>query len=129
MPWAIAMSVSKDRGVFRLFQARQTAAPPRQRPPAQPHRVLRVSRHETDAVQIILAAQIQLRRWRRGEPGHASFKCVQRIREIVAARDSLVAQAVTRHRILTHRDEHSSVVPDSPVTQHDERGSSLARTV
>ena len=123
------MIVSQDRGGAHLFQARQAAAPPRQRPPVQPHRVLRVSRHETDAVQIILAAQIQLRRWRRGEPGHASFKCMQRIREIAAARDSLVAQAVAAHRILTHGDEHSSVMPDSSVTQHDERGNSLARTV
>ena len=129
MLWAIAMSVSKDRGAFHLFQARQTAAPLRQRPPVQPHRVLRVSRHETDAVQIILAAQIQLRRWRRGEPGHASFKCMQRIREIAAARDSLVAQAVAAHRIPTHGDEHSSVMPDSPGAQHDERGNSLSRTV
>jgi hypothetical protein len=37
--------------------------------PVEPHRVLGISRCETDPVQIILAAQIHLRRWRRSEPG------------------------------------------------------------
>jgi hypothetical protein len=54
---------------------------------------------------------------------------MQRIREIAAARDSLVAQAVAAHRILTHADEHSSVMPNSSGAQHDERGSSLTRTL
>ena len=123
------MSVSQDYGVFGRFQARQTAAPPRRRPATQAHRILRISRDETDALRIILAAQIQLRRWRRGEPGYASYKCVQRIREIVAARDLLVAQAVARHRMLTRGDEHSGVMPDSPAVQRTERASSLPRTV
>ena len=56
----------------------------------KPHRVLRISRRETDPVQIILAAQIQLRRWRRGEMGETPLQSRQRIREIVAARDSLI---------------------------------------
>lgn len=57
----------------------------------EPHRVLRISRGETDPVQIILAAQIQLRRWRRGEPGETPLRIRQRIRQIIAARDSLMA--------------------------------------
>jgi len=67
----------------------------------EPHRVLQISRHETDTLRIILAAQIQLRRWRRGELGQTSFKRLQRIRAIVAARDSLLAMAVARNTILT----------------------------
>ena len=56
----------------------------------EPHRVLRVPRHETDPVRIILAAQIQLRRWRRSETGQSSDRIQQRIQAIVAARDALV---------------------------------------
>ena len=56
----------------------------------EPHRVLRVPRHETDPVRIILAAQIQLRRWRRSEPGQSSDRTQRRIQAIVAARDALV---------------------------------------
>jgi hypothetical protein len=56
----------------------------------EPHRVLRVPRHETDPVRIILAAQIQLRRWRRSEPGRSPDRIQQRIQAIVAARDALV---------------------------------------
>lgn len=54
------------------------------------HRLLRVSPHENDPVMIILAAQIQLRRWRRAEPGQSPSRIRQRIREITAARDSLL---------------------------------------
>jgi len=54
------------------------------------HRLLRVSPHENDPVMIILAAQIQLRRWRRAEPGQSPNRIRQRIREITAARDSLL---------------------------------------
>jgi hypothetical protein len=41
-------------------------------------------------VMIILAAQIQLRRWRRAEDGQSPSRIRQRIREITAARDSLL---------------------------------------
>ncbi len=56
----------------------------------KPHRLLRVSPHENDPVMIILAAQIQLRRWRRAEDGQSPSRIRQRIREITAARDSLL---------------------------------------
>lgn len=58
--------------------------------PLQPHRVLRVPRHETDPVRIILAAQIQLRRWRQAELRQKASRIRQRIRAIVAARDELI---------------------------------------
>jgi hypothetical protein len=57
---------------------------------AEPHRLLRVSPDENDPVMIILAAQIQLRRWRRAEPGQSSSRIRQRIREITTARDLLL---------------------------------------
>ncbi|MFM8802367.1 MAG: hypothetical protein ACKOK8_00390, partial [Planctomycetia bacterium] len=66
--------------------------------PVAPHRVLRISRRETDPVQIILAAQIQLRRWRRSEPGKTPLKIQQqiqqRIHEIVSARDALMGSLI-----------------------------------
>jgi len=55
-----------------------------------PHRLLRVSPHETDPVMIILAAQIQLRRLRRTEPGHSPDRIRRKIRDISAARDALL---------------------------------------
>jgi len=55
-----------------------------------PHRLLRVSPTETDPVMIILAAQIQLRRLRRSEPGQSPSRIRRRIREIAAARDTLL---------------------------------------
>jgi hypothetical protein len=61
------------------------------------HRLLRVSPHENDPVVIILAAQIQLRRWRRAEPGQSPSRIRQRIREITAARDSLLMVQTRSH--------------------------------
>ena len=63
----------------------------------QLHRLLRVSSHENDPVMIILAAQIQLRRWRRAEPGQSPSRIRQRIREITAARDSLLMVQTRSH--------------------------------
>ena len=60
-------------------------------------RLLRVSPHENDPVVIILAAQIQLRRWRRAEPGQSPSKIRQRIRQITAARDSLLMVQTRSH--------------------------------
>ena len=54
------------------------------------HRLLRVSPQENDPVMIILAAQIQLRRWRRAETGQSPSRIRQRIRQITAARDMLL---------------------------------------
>ena len=71
------------------------------RPPAQPHHVLQISRDESDMERIILAAQIQLRRWRQDELTHTSFRSQQRIRQIIAARDAMLASAATRDAILT----------------------------
>jgi len=82
---------------------------------SEPHRVLRISRHEKDPVRIILAAQIQLRRWRRQESlaeqavsqAASQAKTRQRIKQIIAARESLLMAAVTRigipDRILARR--------------------------
>ena len=85
------------------------------------HRVLRLSSRETDPVTIILAAQIQLRRWRRmdtrmgstgrsmgdstGDSTEGSNGVRQRISEIVAARDELMGRAVQRphHRLPIER--------------------------
>ena len=61
------------------------------------HRLLRVSPHENDPVMIILAAQIQLRRWRRAEPGQSPSKIRERIRRITAARDSLLMVQTRSH--------------------------------
>ena len=103
------MSVMHVREVSRQFRSRRVAVSPRQRRPRQPHQVLQLDQQETDTLRIILAAQIQLRRWRRGEPGRPSFRSLQRIREIVAARESLLAQAVTRPRIPRKAPHHSIV--------------------
>ncbi len=77
--------------------------------------MLRISRHEKDPVQIILAAQIQLRRWRRQDSlaeqaasqAASQAKTRQRIKEIIAARESLLRAAATRiaipNRILAGR--------------------------
>jgi len=80
--------------------------------------VLQIDRHETDTLRIILAAQIQLRRWRRGEPDRPSFRSLQRIRAIVAARESLLAQAVGRNRIFTPAPEPSLKKADSAIVRH-----------
>ena len=61
------------------------------------HRLLRVSPQENDPVMIILAAQIQLRRWRRTEPGQSPSRIRQRIRQITAARDSLLMVQTRSH--------------------------------
>ncbi len=61
------------------------------------HRLLRVSPHENDPVMIILAAQIQLRRWRRAEPGQSPSRIRERIRRITAARDSLLMVQTRSH--------------------------------
>ena len=61
------------------------------------HRLLRVSPQESDPVMIILAAQIQLRRWRRAEPGQSPSRIRQRIRQITAARDSLLMVQTQPH--------------------------------
>jgi hypothetical protein len=69
---------------------RGTVGPGRKTSQLEPHRVLRVPRYETDPVRIILAAQIQLRRWRQAEPGQTPHRIRQRICAIVAARDALI---------------------------------------
>lgn len=84
----------------RFDRLNQTARKPAR---VEPHRVLRISRGETDPVQIILAAQIQLRRWRRGELGEKPLRIRQRIREIIAARDSLMATTRMQSALLASR--------------------------
>jgi len=107
------MSFLHEKAVSRHFRSRRTEAPPGHRPPADPHLVLQIDRHETDTLRIILAAQIQLRRWRRVEPGRQPAGSLQRIREIIAARESLLAQAVGRNRIFTPAAEPSLKKADS----------------
>ncbi len=67
---------------------------------AEPHRVLGVSRHETDPVQIILAAQIRLRRWRRLDPADMSAQRRRRVHEIVGAREAMMRRAMMRLAVL-----------------------------
>lgn len=62
----------------------------------EPHRILGLSRHETDTVQIILAAQIRLRRWRRLDPAAMPAKRRQRVHEIVGAREAMMRRAMLR---------------------------------
>ncbi len=59
-----------------------------------PHRVLRLPRSVRDPVRIILAAQIQLRRWRRPDQTTTAADSQRRVREIVAARDGLLREAL-----------------------------------
>jgi len=80
--------------------------------------VLQIDQREADTVRIILAAQIQLRRWRRVEPGPQPAGSLQRIREIIAARESLLAQAVGRNRIFTPTAEPSLKKADSAIVRH-----------
>jgi len=102
-----AMSSMHVRGDFRQCRLRRVGVSQRHRRPPQPHRVLQIDQQETDTLRIILAAQIQLRRWRRGEPDRPSFRSLQRIRAIVAARESLLAQAVMRPGVLRSGPEYS----------------------
>lgn len=62
----------------------------------EPHRVLGISRHETDPVQIILAAQIRLRRWRRLDPAAMPAQRRRRVHEIVGAREAMMRRAIMR---------------------------------
>jgi hypothetical protein len=57
---------------------------------------LGISRHETDPVQIILAAQIRLRRWRRLDPAEMPAQRQQRVHEIVGAREAMMRRAIMR---------------------------------
>ena len=88
------MILAKNSGFLDSPGRRGTVGPGRQahKKVNKPelHRLLRVSPQENDPVVIILAAQIQLRRWRRAEPGQSASRIRRRIREITAARDSLL---------------------------------------
>ena len=84
------MVLSTNAAFFRSSRLRRVAGAGLNPGPLLPHRVLRVSRHETDPVRIILAAQVQLRRWRRAEQWQSPDQIRQRIRKIVAARDALI---------------------------------------
>lgn len=96
------MVLSTDTVFFRISRSRRTAGVGRSLGQLTPHRVLRVSRHETDPVRIILAAQIQLRRWRLADSGTTPCVARQRIRQIVAARDELIGRVVVPDAILTN---------------------------
>ncbi len=95
------MILAKTSGFLDSPGLRGTVGPGRQahKEAIKPalHRLLRVSLHENDPVMIILAAQIQLRRWRRAEPGQSPSKIRERIRRITAARDSLLMVQTRSH--------------------------------
>jgi hypothetical protein len=95
------MILAKDNDISADLQPVGTVGPGRQAHKkgnkTDLHRLLRVSPHENDPVTIILAAQIQLRRWRRAEPGQSPSRIRQRIREITAARDSLLMVQTRPH--------------------------------
>lgn len=57
-----------------------------------PHGVLHLPPSVRDPVRIILAAHIQLRRWRRLEQTTEAADLQRRVREIIAARDTLLQQ-------------------------------------
>ncbi len=59
-------------------------------------RVLGLEAGEADPVRIILAAQIQLRRWRRMDPAERPRFWPDRVRAIVAARDRLLDPTTNR---------------------------------
>lgn len=59
---------------------------------ASPHRVLMLPPTVSDPVRIILAAQIQLRRWRQPQADVTPAVVQRRVREIVAAREALLAR-------------------------------------
>jgi hypothetical protein len=91
------MILAKDADFSGVGQLRGTVGPGRKATQTEPHRLLRVSPHENDPVTIILAAQIQLRRWRRAEPGQSPNRIRQRVREITAARDMLLMVQTRSH--------------------------------
>jgi hypothetical protein len=64
----------------------------------RPHRVLGIRPDETDLLQIILAAQVRLRRWRRvdAEADAARTASRRRVREIVGAREAMMQRAIER---------------------------------
>jgi hypothetical protein len=80
------------------MRLRRQSTPSRSLAQPSPHRVLRVSRHETDPVMIILAAQLQLRRWRLADPAKQCPRIRQRIQAIVVARDLLVGRTLVLKR-------------------------------
>jgi hypothetical protein len=84
------MVVAMNSNVYSSERLRGTFGHGRKNSQLEPHRLLRVSRHETDPVRIILAAHIQLRRWRRPELGQSPDRVQRRIRAIVAAREALI---------------------------------------
>ena len=91
------MILAKDTEISADLRRVGTFGPGRKVNKTELHRLLRVSPHENDPVMIILAAQIQLRRWRRAEPGQSPSRIRQRIREITAARDSLLMVQTRSH--------------------------------
>jgi len=62
--------------------------------PATETEVLGLEPGETTPVRIILAAQLRLRRFRQGQPVGGGLQTGTEIRQIVAARDSLLQRAV-----------------------------------
>jgi len=91
------MILAKKSGFLDSPGRRGTVGPRRKTRKTELHRLLRVAPYENDPVVIILAAQIQLRRWRRAEPGQSPSRIQQRIRQITAARDVLLMVKTRSH--------------------------------
>ncbi|MCX7412702.1 MAG: hypothetical protein NTW36_04575 [Planctomycetia bacterium] len=90
MPGEAAGFVAAEAAVDVLTPSGFSRVPP-------PYKLLRVSPRESDSVRVILAAQIQLRRWRSlaccelsGQGVSWRLEPRQRIHEIVAARDAML---------------------------------------
>jgi len=77
------------------------------------HRILRLPPQETDPVQIIAAAYVQLRRWRSGESEVSASERQRRVRLIIVARDAMLRHvlddrsATRQSRSMLRRVAHS----------------------
>jgi hypothetical protein len=91
------MILARDTDISTDLRRVGRVDPGRKAKKTELHRLLRVSPRENDPVMIILAAQIQLRRWRRAEPGQSPSRIRRRIREITAARDLLLMVQTRSH--------------------------------
>jgi len=60
----------------------------------EPHRVLRIPKHEVDTLRIIFAAQVQLRQWRQLNSAEVPAILQQRVHQIVVARQTMVQRVL-----------------------------------
>ena len=60
----------------------------------EPHRVLRIPKHEVDTLRIIFAAQVQQRQWRQLNSADVPAILQQRVHQIVVARQTMVQRVL-----------------------------------